>query len=33
VFRNIGTQDSDAGESPKKKEYNIHNKAKVWNQE
>jgi hypothetical protein len=29
VFRNIGTQDSDAGESPKKKEYNIHNKAKV----
>jgi len=29
VFRNVCAYNSDAGESPQKKEYNIHNTAKV----
>jgi hypothetical protein len=32
VFRNVGIQNSDAGELPRRK-HNIHNTAKVWNQE
>jgi hypothetical protein len=33
VFLNISTYNSDAGESPKRKKYNIQNMAKVSNQE
>jgi hypothetical protein len=33
VFQNVGIQNSDTGELPHKKAYNIQNTAKVWNQE
>jgi len=32
VYRNVGIQNSDAGELLRRK-YNIRNTAKVWNQE
>jgi hypothetical protein len=31
VLRNACTHNSDAGESPQNKEYNIQNMANVWN--